>query len=167
MSKELISIVDENDEVITVKPRDEIKAIDIIRVSVLWVEDESGENVLLHQRAHTKKFDPGLWGPAVAGTVESHETYLQNIIKEAEEEIGLKGIYPEEVKKLPFTRPDGNTGRIFTCYRVRVDKETHFTKKDDEVAQLKWFNKKDLLTEITANPDKFVPSAVLWQEVYY
>ena len=83
-----IPIVDENDNVIKNIDAGEKKPGEISRVSALWVTSEEGE-ILLAQRAVTKKRDPGCWGPAVAGTVEEDETYEDNIIKEAEEEIIL------------------------------------------------------------------------------
>jgi len=48
----------------------------------------------------------------VAGTVGLHETYLTNIIKEAEEEIGLFGIAPIEVTKRLYRQPDEDFGRM-------------------------------------------------------
>src|SRR3989338_11488629 len=87
-----IIIVNENDEIIGFKKRGTLKPEDIYRVSALWIENSKGE-VLLAQRSFSKKHHPGLWGPAVAGTNEEGETYEENIIKEAEEEVGLKDIH--------------------------------------------------------------------------
>src|SRR3989338_4963070 len=88
-----IPIVDENDEIIEYKDEKDRKPEDICRVAGLWVTAPNGD-ILLAQRAFVKKRSPGVWGPAVAGTVEEGETYEQNIIKEAEEEIGLKNLKP-------------------------------------------------------------------------
>lgn len=59
-----IVIVDDNDIVIGLKDRSEIKSLDIYRVSALWVVNNEGD-VLLAQRAFNKKNNPGKWGPAV------------------------------------------------------------------------------------------------------
>ncbi len=83
-----IPIVNEQDEIIGYKDRKDRNLVDITRVSALWITNEDGE-ILLAQRGLNKTHSPGLWGPAVAGTVEEGETYESNIIKEAEEEIGL------------------------------------------------------------------------------
>ena len=88
---EKIIIVDEDDNIIGSKERNSIVSGDIYRVSALLIENSKGE-ILLAQRALTKKHDPGKWGPPVAGTVEEGETYESNIVKEAEEELGLKNI---------------------------------------------------------------------------
>lgn len=84
-----IPIVNENDKIIGYRDRSDRNNELIYRVSALYIEDTKG-NVLLARRSLTKKHDPGKQGPAVAGTVEEGETYESNIIKEAEEEIGLK-----------------------------------------------------------------------------
>ena len=55
------------------------------------------------KKAKTKINDPGMWGPAVAGTVEENETYEENIIKESKEEINLESLgynRPNEQKYL-------------------------------------------------------------------
>jgi hypothetical protein len=101
-SKPRIVIVNENDEIIAHKERGTLIQKDIYRVSALWVKNFKGD-ILLAQRKFTKSHDPGKWGPAVAGTVDEGETYEQNIIKEAEEEIGLKNIRPTLGPKIRMT----------------------------------------------------------------
>lgn len=46
MSQELVAIIDEHDSQIAVKPRDALQPQDIIRVSVLWIENGRGVYVL-------------------------------------------------------------------------------------------------------------------------
>jgi len=167
MSKELVSVVDEDDIVIATKARDDLTPKDIVRVSVLWIENSSGQ-ILLQQRALTKKIGPGQWGPAVAGTVESHETYLSNIIKEAEEEINLTNVTPSEVGKRLYWEPNGHFGRMFMFYKTVIDRNIEeFTIKEDEVAQLRWVDRNFILKDIEQNPRNYVPSAVFWRETFY
>jgi isopentenyl-diphosphate Delta-isomerase len=167
MSKDLVYVVDEQDNVIGTKAREDLTPKDILRVSILWIENGKGQ-VLLQQRALTKRLGPGLWGPAVAGTVESHETYLSNVIKETEEEIGVANVKPEEVGKRLYWEPGGKFGRMFTFFRAVADKPmSDFTIQEDEVAQLKWMSKDAILIDIKKNPGDYVPSVVLWEEMYY
>jgi len=90
-SKEKIFIVNEQDEVIGYKERNLITRDDIYRVAGLWITNSRGD-ILLARRAFSKTHDPGKWGPAVSGTIAANETYEENIIKEAEEELGLTGL---------------------------------------------------------------------------
>ncbi len=147
-----ISIVNEKDEIIkNIDKNDEQKG-DISRVSALWVTNEKGE-VLLAQRSLNKINSPGKWGPAVAGTVEEGETYEENIIKEAQEEIGLVGIKPKiEIKNRVSTSHE-----YFTqWFSVVADSKYPFTKQDIEVEQIKWFTKDEILKIYKENPDFFL-----------
>jgi len=84
----LLTIVDNGDNVIGTKHKDQLISGDIYRVARLLIINSKGE-LLLAQRAFAKEKDPGLWGLAIEGTVESHETDEDNIRKEAREEIGV------------------------------------------------------------------------------
>ncbi|MDD3648014.1 MAG: NUDIX domain-containing protein, partial [Candidatus Dojkabacteria bacterium] len=94
-------IVDEKDRILGTKYRSEVTKDDIYRVSSLWIMNEKNKS-LFAQRAFTKDKDPGEWGPAVSGTIEEGEDYYSNIVKEADEELGLQNIKPVEVFKEKF-----------------------------------------------------------------
>jgi isopentenyldiphosphate isomerase len=149
-----IPIVNEQDEIIKIIDADERQKGDIGRVSALWVTNETGL-VLLAQRAFRKRRDPGKWGPAVAGTVEEGETYEQNILKEAEEEIGLKNFTAKLERKVRHSTSHEYFNQWFS---VVVSKEYPFIKQDKEVERIKWFSKDEILKSFKENPDLFVPS---------
>ncbi len=143
-----IPIVNEQDEIIGYKDRKDRNADDIIRVSRLWVKDEHG-NVLFAQRATGKERGPGLWGPAVDGTVEEGETYESNILKEAKEEIGLVDIEIKPWKKVRL--------RNFWYFFVAFVPNTYpFVKQDNEVEALRWLSKEQFMEAYEKNPDSFV-----------
>lgn len=151
--KQKIIIVDEDDNVLGHKDRELVKRKDIYRVSALWVTNSKGE-VLLAQRAFTKSHSPGKWGPAVAGTVEEGENYDTNILKEAEEEIGLKNINPKTGPKL---RISGEHNYFTQWYLLEMDKPINeFIVDRREVEQIAWFPKNELLKEKQNYPDKFL-----------
>jgi isopentenyldiphosphate isomerase len=148
-----IIIVNEKDEVIDYKERGTLNQEDIYRVSGLWIENSKGE-ILLAQRGLHKKNDPGKWGPAVAGTVEEGETYDSNIIKEAEEEIGLKG---KSFKKLDKVRRKGKHNYFCQWFFLSMD-DYDFKVQKEEVEQIKWFKRNELLADFQKNPDSFLKS---------
>jgi len=163
MSKKInehnVIIVDRYDKQISVKKRNLIRFDDIYRVSALWINDKMG-NVLLARRASTKKNDPGKWGPAVAGTIEEGETYKTNIIKEAGEELGLFNISPilgpkifNKGKHLHFTQWFFLTGNYYISDLI-IDSE--------EVAEVKWFIKEELLDLLKKQPTIFLDGASSW-----
>lgn len=148
-----IPIVDENDNLIEYRKRDNLDTDAIYRVSSLWITDTDGK-ILLARRAFDKSHDPGKWGPAVAGTVEEEETYVENIVKEAEEELGLKDIHPVVgikkrrkskwnyfVQEFLLTLPAG-----FNDFKIATN----------EVAEVKWFTDIELRRKLKKNPDDFL-----------
>ncbi|MFA4907119.1 MAG: NUDIX hydrolase [archaeon] len=152
MKKNLIPVVNEKDRITGYIDRQKVRKGIIYRVSAIWITDEE-DNVLLARRAKTKSHDPLKWGPAVAGTVEKGETYRQNIIKEAEEEIGLKNIRPEKGPKFRVSRTYDYFGQ---WYFLTIGGKTKFRIKKDEVEEIKWFPKKELLAKIKKNREEFL-----------
>jgi isopentenyldiphosphate isomerase len=147
-----IPIVNEQDEIIGYKERGELGPKDICRVTGLWVTSPEGDT-LLARRAFTKKHNPGKWGPAVAGTVEEGETYESNIIKEAEEEIGLVKFSPQISFKNRRSRGHEYWGQWFTAV---VDRSYPFKKQDEEVEEIRWFSKNELIKFLEETPEELL-----------
>lgn len=131
---ERMIIVDQDDNEIGVKDRNGV-GNEIYRVAALWVTNPKGA-ILLAQRSFNKKNSPGRWGPAVAGTVEEGETYETNVIKEAEEEIGLTDFTPRPLKKI---RVNQEYGKNYFCqyFEAVVDRPAEsFAVQADEVEKV-------------------------------
>ncbi len=157
-NKPKIIIVNEDDEIIGYKYRDDVNKSDIYRVSALWVKNSQGK-YLLAQRALNKIHNPGQWGPAVAGTNDEGETYESNIIKEAEEEIGLKGI--EFEKSFKLRRTGRLEGYNFFCqwFVATLNKDLNeFIIQMEEVEKLQWFNRNELEKAIKLKSRNFFSS---------
>lgn len=161
MSSKII-IVDEKDNVIGNKEREEMEASDIYRVSALWITNSQGE-VLLARRALTKSHSPGKWGPAAAGTIEEGETYFSNIVKEAKEELCLENIKPQIGPKI---RVDKDYNYFCQWYLLEIDKSAkEFKLQKEEVEEVKWIFQKELLDEIKEKPENFVEAIKEWIEM--
>ncbi|MGD9276437.1 MAG: NUDIX domain-containing protein [Candidatus Pacearchaeota archaeon] len=159
-----IIIVDKEDNVIGSKERGNIDyEKDIYRVSALWITNTKGK-ILLARRAFNKKQNPGKWGPAVAGTNDEGETYESNIIKEAEEELGLKNIKPQKgVKELV----EGKYTHFTQWFYLVIDKnikEFNYLKK--EVAEIEWFTKEEVLNLIKINSDEVLKEMKNWINLF-
>jgi isopentenyldiphosphate isomerase len=148
-----IPIVNEQDEIIEYKDKKDRGLKEITRVSGLWVTDKDG-NILLAQRGLNKKNQPGLWGPAVAGSLEEGETYESNIIKEAEEEIGLVGMKIKLGPKLRRSSTHEYFGQWFT---TTIDRNYPLKKEDKEVESIKWFSREELAILLKEKPEIFLP----------
>lgn len=153
MNTEQVVIVNEKDEVIGYKNREDTDKNDIFRVTGLWIENSQGE-ILLAQRVFSEKNDPGKWGPAVSGTVEKGETYDSNILKEAKEEIGLVNC---ELQKGEKRRVNGDNKFFVQWFFAKVDKNAEDFKLDKrEVEEIRWFSKEELEIMIKKTPEKLV-----------
>lgn len=161
--KPKIIIVDENDKIVGYKHRGILDKEDIYRVSALWITNSNGQ-ILLARRHHTKSHNPRKWGPAVAGTVDECETYKENIIKEAEEELGLKNIKP---KIGPKTKTDNEYHNFTQWFLLNVDLNiTQFKIQEDEVEEIKWFSPEELKKQFQENTDEFLPTMKKYFELF-
>ena len=137
--KPKIIIVDENDNIIGHKERGTLTKNDIYRVSALWITNSKNQ-ILLVRRHRNKTHHPRKWELAVAGTLDEGETYKDNIIKETEEEIG------------PKTKTDNKYHHFTQWYTLTLDIGVdEFIIQEDEVEELKWFNKEELEKNLENN----------------
>ena len=158
-----IIVVDEKDNVLGTREREKITSEDIYRVTALWIINKKGD-ILLAKRALDKKKDPGMWGPAVAGTVDEGETYESNIIKETNEEIGLKNI---KIKVGPKTRIRVPHNHFTQWFILVSDFDMKDIKINEEVAEIKWFKEEEFLRLVKEKPSKFVSSMADFILLYY
>jgi isopentenyl-diphosphate delta-isomerase len=164
MKSEII-VVNEQDESIGYKDRYAIVKGDIYRVSALWLKNSRGDS-LLARRALKKVYDPGKWGPAVAGTVEKDESYEINIHKEIEEEIGLKDVKPQLGPKVRMS----SIGRDYFVqwYTLELDKPAEeFIIDKEEVDQVKWFSPAELERAMDQDPEGFLKNMKRYTEIFY
>lgn len=150
----LFTVVDENDNIIWYKAKDDIDPIhEYYRVSALRVTNSQWE-ILIAQRAFTKSHNPGQRWPAVAGTIEKWENYEDNIIKEAEEELWISGI---SIKKWPKYKIEWERHYFWQRFFANIDKEiSQFTIQKDEVEAIKWISPEVLIKDIELYPQKYL-----------
>lgn len=153
----LLPIVNERDEVIGTKLREACSPGDITRVSGLFLYTPNRE-VLIAKRDSGKKHDPDKWAFAVAGTVEVDETYLSNIIKETEEEIGLL-LRPTDVTVLWYGLVDSNHRFFYTLYAAeRVVSLAELRPQPGEVSELRLISAPALFAWVENKPEEFSQS---------
>lgn len=152
---ERIPVVDDKDEVIGYKNREELDySTDIVRSSSLWITNSLGQ-VLLAQRKMTKKINPGKWSEAVGGTVENEDTYESTIYREAEEELGITNQVFIIGPKQYIPGPPANY--FVQWYRLTIDCPVEvFTPQETEVEQVVWFDLSILKNDVKNNPDKYI-----------
>ena len=157
-----IIIVDENDTPIGAKPREALTADDCYRVAAIWITKPGGD-ILMAQRALTKKHAPGRWSTAVEGTVEEGEEYFTNAVKEAVEEIGLM-VNPKRLEKGPLMKIQTPERKRFCQWFFYVtDMPTDVMEIDkEEVAQVRWLSQDVVRKMLETEPKLLVESAPQW-----
>jgi isopentenyldiphosphate isomerase len=164
---EIVAVVDKNNKIIEYKKYGDLADSDIWRIVSIWVENSQGQ-VLLQQRSWAKKRSPGLWTPAAEGTVTENDSYDETAIRELEEEIGLSHTTLKPIKQVLAKMPFG--WRQVYGYFVHCDWPLDkFTIQKEEVAQIAWVDKKQLIAELQGKvpPSREYPSsAAVWLELF-
>lgn len=150
-----IPIVDENDNLLYYKDsRERDPHKEITRSSALWVVNEK-KDILVAKRSINKEHFPNVWGPSVAGSLEEGETYKENIIKEAEEEIGIS---LDKIVLGPKKR-DSDDHEFFAQYFfTHIPSDTKFILQESEVDEVRWVSLEKLKDWYFNNPEEFIPS---------
>ncbi len=150
-----IPIVNQNDEVIAYKNREDLDVDnDIVRSASLWITNSKGD-ILLAQRTFDKRTDPGKWAEAVGGTVDNEDSYEQTVYREADEELGIKN---ELFNLGPKQFVAGPPAHYFVqWYDVVLDWPIEkFVPQDSEVEQIAWWNPEELQRDMAAHPEKYI-----------
>ncbi len=139
MKRERVFIVDENDNIIGEKWRDEMTDDDCWRVISIWITDQDG-NILLQQRSFKKDLDPGDWSAAAEGTVGKNDEYEATAIRELNEELGISCATLKPTTKVHH-RMASKGYRIRQGYLCAIDHipEKKINIQKSEVEQVKWF----------------------------
>ena len=152
-----IIVVNEKDEIIGYKDRDDRNETDIIRVSALILLNSKNQT-LIARRALNKILDSGKWGPAAAGTLEEGESYLSNIIKEAQEEIGFKASKKDlsfGLKKFVETSHKYFLQIFITETNLPLQNFRIYRK---EVSEIRWVQVPELIAWFKKKPKNFTAS---------
>lgn len=158
LAGEMIPIVNMQDEIIWYKDRGEITPDDVYRVSSCWIKNNK-DQVLLGQRALTKKHSPGIWSPIVNGTVGKDETYLGNILKEIEEEIWLQ-VCEEDFSLVKKFYSDNYRKKFVSFFVYIWDGHLNDLSLDkNEIAAIKRMDMKVFRQEVAVYPEKYFGSA--------
>ena len=124
-------------------------------------------NVLLQKRSLNKKLWPDKWDVTVGGHVESGEFGLQTIIRECKEELGID-VTEKEVRYLVsstsvYENDDFHNKHYDECYLIVKDIDiSKLQLQKEEVSEVKYFSKDELLKRINNNYDGLTEKTVSW-----
>ena len=128
-SQEIVMVVDDENRPVAELPRHRMRSENLPhRATYIFVFDRRGR-VLVQRRTAIKDMYPGCYDLAAGGVVAAGESYEENAVREAEEELGIRDT--TLVEKLDFYYEDERNrcfGRVFTCVH-----EGPFTLQAEEV----------------------------------
>jgi isopentenyldiphosphate isomerase len=148
-------IVDTDDNVLEYRDRNQVGTFDLHRIVAVWIVNNSGQ-VLIAQRAHTMQNQPGVWGPAAAGTVAAGEDYAVTARRELAEEVGLTGVALRQVGKFSTDRHFGECRMCAVFVGTYNGDIGQLQLQSEEVAAIRWVTVEDLRTELADRPQDFV-----------
>lgn len=142
-----------------------------------FIINKNGD-VLLQKRSANKKLWPNLWDITAGGHVLAGELGEQALIREVKEELGID-ITENEVKYLVGSTSTNIKGDIINnhfneCYIINKDINPSLIKlQEEEVSDIKWFSKEEILKRIDNNYDGITDKTGPWNflkkyyEIYF
>ncbi|MCP9959568.1 NUDIX domain-containing protein [Streptomyces sudanensis] len=107
--EELLDVVDERDEVVGRLPRAEVYARRLRHRCVFVLVRDAAGRIFVHRRTASKALFPSRYDMFVGGVVGAGEPYDAAALREAEEELGVRGL-PRPVPVVSFLYDDGPGG---------------------------------------------------------
>lgn len=136
------------------------------RAVYAFIIDKS-DNVLLQKRSINKKLWPNMWDVTVGGHVDSGEFGRQALIRECKEELGIE-INDNDIKYLVGSTSINEKENIINkhfneCYLITKDIDISKIKlQKEEVAEIKYFSKEEILDRIKNNYDGLTEKTGAW-----
>lgn len=154
--KEIVDIVDDNDNVIGQKTRKECHDEMIRHRSVVAMifKDSSYSELLIQKRGRTEEINPLKWC-LVGGHMISGETYLEGLKRELNEEMFVGVDFPSlEFTELFKIKVNANDDHEFiTIFRTVYD--GNFTTNPEEAEDYQYVDIEKLLDDLENNPEKY------------
>jgi isopentenyldiphosphate isomerase len=165
MSEELFDVVDERDEVVDRKPRDEVHRLGLMHRAVHVLVFNSHGDIFLQKRSMKKDRQPGVWDSSSSGHVDAGEDYDATAVRELKEEIGLS-----------VTRPLERLFKVDACEETdqefvwvyRCESEGPFALNPEEIDRGEWFSPDEVTRWVGAHPQDFAPAfPLIWRKLRF
>ena len=151
---ELVDVVDDDDQVVAVVTRAEMRARRLQHRCVFIVVRRTDGRVLVHQRSAEKDIWPSAWDIAPGGVVASGEAWDAAAARELEEEVGIVGATLHLVRAARYG--DDDVLELARVYRVTWDGPIAFN--DGEVVGAAWLTPAELAAFVAA--ERFCPDSL-------
>lgn len=160
--RELLQVVDQDDNPVGLESKDVVWRNGLWhRVARVLVFNETGE--MLVQKRGDKPLFPGRWAESVGGHVGAGDTYEETALREAEEEIGVRGLALRLLGKYPQStvfearEPVGTIilNKHETTFEARLSRaEVELFQGSEEVESIEWWPVDEVVRFTRGNPDQ-------------
>jgi len=158
MQKEVLDIVDANDEVIGQADREECHANFLRHRAIqVFVFDPKGK-IFVQKRSRKKDVFPGLFEASCSGHVQAGEAYRQAAVRELAEELGITHTEHELKELFTFKLNAKPEHEIVKQYSVQCDCIGKLQK--EEVESGTFMTWESLVGKMEKNPRQFTPACV-------
>ena len=160
MTEEIFDVVNERDEVIGQRSRNEVHRLGLMHRAVHVLVFNSAGLVFLQKRSLSKDRQPGLWDSSASGHVDTGEDYDACAVRELGEEIGLQlNVAPQRLFKLAACH-DTDQEHVWV---YRCSAEGPFRLHPDEIERGDWFAPDQVTRWMAERPQDFASALlVIW-----
>ena len=136
------------------------------RAVIIFIINSNGK-ILLQKRSKNKKLWPNLWDLSAGGHVLTGELGFEAIIREAKEELNID-VKKEELTYVGSYTSENIKGNIINRHFNEffiIEKNINIndiTIQEEEVQDVKWFTKDEILERINNNYDGITDKIACW-----
>lgn len=134
---------------------------------IVFILSKDNKKILLQQRSAEKKLWPNLWDIAVCGHVLANELGYNTVIREAKEELNIE-LTKNDLEYIGTTTSQDKKGPIINNHYnehfvVHKDIKVEDIKlQEEEVQDVKWFTKEEVIEKINNNYDGLTEKYGCW-----
>lgn len=167
--EEMFDVLDEKGKYIgKIESREKCHKEGLWHKAVVVYIINSKKQVLLQKRSPNKKLWPNMWDVTAGGHVLAGEFGFEAIIREAQEELGIN-LDPKEITFIGSAISSNIKGDIVNrhfneYYIVHKDiDETKLILQKEEVAEVKWIDKEEIIDRIKNNYKNITDKEGCWE----
>lgn len=163
MHEEWFDVVNEHDQVVDRRPRDDVHRLGLLHRAVhILVFNQTGD-LFMQKRSVAKDEFPGLWDSSTAGHVGAGETYAAAARRELQEELGVDGDL--DLQRLFKIEGSVETANEF-AWVYRTVYEGPFVLQLTEIDEGRWFSREQLTAWIETSPETLTPAfRYIWKRL--
>jgi isopentenyldiphosphate isomerase len=158
MQTEYLDVVDEQDQVISQRPRAEIHATGLRHRAVHILVFNDQNQLFLQKRSMKKDLNKGLWDTSAAGHVDAGENYASCAPRELSEELGISATLESLFKLSPTPELRMEFIQVYRCQH-----NGPFIFAEDEIDEGAWLDLQQVSEWVEKNDGRLTETfRIIW-----